>query len=117
MIRYWTCRKCSTMTPRRKQKCQSCGGPRPVRRRPKHMAALDLPYEAYVELNGGEHCGICGTVRKPGGNRLHRDHDHRTGLARGILCFRCNAALRPYMTLVWLRAAVKYVERAGPDVR
>jgi hypothetical protein len=80
------------------------------------MAALALSYEDYVALNGGEACGICGAVRKPGGNRLHRDHDHRTGRARGILCFPCNSALRPYMTLEWLRAAVAYVERAA-DVR
>lgn len=75
------------------------------------MAALDLTYEQYVEINGGEACGICGAERKPDGKRLHRDHDHRRSIARGILCFRCNAALRPYMTLTWLRAAVTYLER------
>lgn len=75
------------------------------------MAALDLSYEEYVRINGGAHCGICGAAQKVGGKRLHRDHDHRRGVARGLLCFRCNAALRPYMTLEWLRAAVAYVER------
>lgn len=75
------------------------------------MAALDLTYEEYVALNGGEHCGICGTVKKVGGKRLHRDHDHRTAKPRGILCFRCNAVLRPYMTLEWLRSAAEYLER------
>jgi hypothetical protein len=29
------------------------------------MAALDLTYEHYVEINGGEHCGICGKPRSP----------------------------------------------------
>ena len=77
------------------------------------MVALSLDYEGFVKLNGGvEACGICGARRKKGGKRLHRDHDHRTGLPRGLLCFRDNTALRPYMTLPWLRAAVKYLERA-----
>ena len=59
----------------------------------------------------GETCGICG--RAPSGRRLHRDHEHvGAGHRRGLLCFRCNSALRTYMTLDWLRAAVAYLERA-----
>lgn len=81
------------------------------RRRSAHMKALELPYEFYVELNGGEDCGICGRARKT--RKLSRDHDHRTGKPRGLLCFPCNAALRPYMTLAWMHAAVEYLERAA----
>ena len=33
-------------------------------------------------------CAICG--KPPKKNRLHIDHDHRTGKVRGLLCFRCN---------------------------
>lgn len=74
------------------------------------MAALDLPYERYVEINGGELCGICG--RSSTGRRLHRDHEHRDkGRPRGLLCFRCNSALRDYMTLDWLHAALGYLRR------
>jgi hypothetical protein len=113
----WTCQRvtagetCRHKNPSRKRKCAECGKARPARRRPKHLAALDASYEEYVALNGGEQCGICGATQKEGGKRLHRDHDHRTGRARGLLCFRCNAALRPYMTLEWLRAAVEYLQR------
>lgn len=32
-------------------------------------------------------CLICGTNKRP----LVRDHDHRTGYIRGILCNRCNS--------------------------
>ncbi|MEV4123116.1 endonuclease VII domain-containing protein [Micromonospora sp. NPDC049645] len=33
-------------------------------------------------------CAICG-----GADPQHLDHDHRTGWARGILCFNCNGGL------------------------
>jgi hypothetical protein len=78
------------------------------------MAALDVPYEEYVALNGGvEACGICGREREPGGRRLQRDHDHRgEGTPRGLLCFACNRWLRNFMTIEWMRAAIAYLERA-----
>lgn len=114
---YWTCQRtsagvrCQKINPNRKRKCERCGKTRPARKRPEHMRALDLTYEQYVEIQGGEFCGICGATQKAGGPRLHRDHDHRQGVARGLLCFPCNSALRPYMTLEWLTSAVAYLER------
>jgi hypothetical protein len=57
------------------------------------MAALDTPYEVYIELNGGEHCAICG-AKPSNGRRLDRDHDHTTGKPRGLLCHRHNRGLR-----------------------
>jgi hypothetical protein len=45
-------------------------------------------------LNG---CGICGTPLNPDSKikreRGHIDHDHDTGLARGVLCDLCNKGL------------------------
>lgn len=76
------------------------------------MVALDLTYEDYIRLNGGEHCGIC-TRGRTGGRRLDRDHDHGTGTARGLLCSRCNRALPSWVTAEWLRAAIAYLERSG----
>jgi hypothetical protein len=105
----WRCRGCLSVNAPRTRKCQACSRARPKRRRPAHLKALDLPYEAYVELNGSETCGICGDVGKT--RKLHRDHDHRTGKPRGLLCFRDNAALRPYMTLEWIEAAAAYLRR------
>jgi hypothetical protein len=74
------------------------------------MKALELPYEHYVELNGGEACGICGSVGVT--RKLHRDHDHATGEPRGLLCFRCNAALPNRVDADWLRRAADYLDRA-----
>lgn len=116
MSRYWRCRRvsdgvvCGTLNLSRKRKCSACGRPKPLRRRPKHMRALDLPYEEWIVLNGGERCGICG--RAPSASRrLDRDHCHASGAPRGLLCARCNRALPSWMTSEWLRGAVAYLER------
>lgn len=117
--RTWTCQrvnrgiKCRYLNPSTKRKCEMCGKPRPKRRQPKHRAVLaSTTYEQLVEIYG-ERCGVCGAERKPGGRRLHRDHEHTgDGMIRGLLCYRDNVALRSYMTLEWLRAAVAYLERA-----
>lgn len=100
------------------QLCQVCGKRKPKRRQPAHTVALKKSYEEFVALNGGkETCGICDAPKTVDGPRLHRDHDHRTGAPRGLLCFPCNSALRPYMTLDWLRRAVAYAERAEEHER
>ena len=73
------------------------------------MKALEVPYEDYVALNGGEYCGICGIG--PRSKRLDRDHDHKTGKPRGLLCHRCNRALPAWVSQDWLRAAASYLDR------
>lgn len=106
------CRACRTMNPARNRKCGACGRALPKKRRAAHMRTLDLPYETFLGANGGrDECGICGAAGKT--RRLHRDHEHSGGgRPRGLLCFRCNAALRPYMTAAWLDAAAGYLRRA-----
>jgi hypothetical protein len=117
-VRYWVCyrqsegRKCLTKNPRVKQRCQTCGAPRPAPKRAKHLVALEAPYEYYVELNGGERCAICLRERTEKDRRLDRDHDHKTGRPRGLLCSRCNRWLVQWMTPEWLRAAADYLDRA-----
>jgi len=114
----WTCQrtkdgvKCGHKNPSRYQLCRKCAKRRPPRKRPAHLKALDIGYDQYVAINGGEHCGICGATAKA--RRLHRDHEHSgDGRPRGILCFRCNAALRPYMDAEWLDRAAAYLRRAA----
>lgn len=115
--RYWRCKRqrnkviCGQLNLKTKRKCTSCGLPRPPVRKSK--AALALAAFVYEEWTTrfGERCMICGVAPKPG-RRLHREHDHRTDEARGLLCFKCNAPIRPYMDLEWARRLVDYLELA-----
>jgi peptide methionine sulfoxide reductase MsrB len=38
-------------------------------------------------------CAICGRTRRPDEKRLALDHDHVTGMVRGVLCQACNNGL------------------------
>ena len=116
--RGWTCRRqsagtvCLHRNPPRTRKCGRCGKPRPPKRQPSHMRALEAPYELFVELNGGEFCGIC--RRAPKGRKLDRDHDHSgVGRPRGLLCVRCNRALPSWVDVEWLMCAVEYLRRTA----
>jgi hypothetical protein len=48
-------------------------------------------YERMFEEQDGA-CAICGQPR-PEERTLHVDHDHASGVIRGLLCFRCNQAI------------------------
>ena len=48
-------------------------------------------YDVLVKAQGGEFCFICKkTPKELGAWRLAVDHDHGTGLVRGLLCSWCN---------------------------
>jgi hypothetical protein len=54
-------------------------------------------------------CAICQTAPA-----AHVDHDHQTDQVRGLLCFRCNAALGQLGDdALVLRRAARYVESGG----
>lgn len=60
-----------------------------------------------LESQGGT-CAICCTSPA-----VHVDHDHSTGKVRGILCFRCNAALGQFGDDPRvLRRAARYLDRS-----
>jgi hypothetical protein len=48
-------------------------------------------YSAMLAEQGGG-CALCGRAPSPG-RSLHVDHNHETGVVRGLLCFRCNAGI------------------------
>jgi hypothetical protein len=50
-----------------------------------------VDFDAMLAAQSGG-CAICGR-QAPENTSLHVDHDHETGVVRGLLCFTCNGAL------------------------
>lgn len=73
-------------------------------------------YQALVERADGR-CEVCrqapATEGPPTVRHLHVDHDHATGVVRGLLCHGCNSALGACQDDAdRLRALADYIERA-----
>jgi len=75
-----------------------------------------VEYEVLLQNQEGK-CAICKnperTMDKDGGpRRMPVDHDHNTGVVRGLLCTPCNRALGMFKDNVEvLKAAIAYIER------
>lgn len=83
---------------------------------------LSVPeYDALLLAQAGR-CAICGTDKANGrGDKLHVDHDHESGLIRGLLCNKCNSALGYFNdSPKRLRRAAAYLEnwrgKTTPDI-
>lgn len=84
----------------------------PEKRRNRHyIATYSLnaqEVEALLEAQGGV-CAICKTGG--GGKPFHVDHDHNTGVVRGLLCHHCNVGLGHFKDSTGLLAmAIAYLE-------
>ena len=80
------------------------------RRRRQALANSDMDYNALLEKQGGT-CAICLAV--PEGRQHHIDHDHESGMIRGLLCGPCNMALGLFKDdIVRLEAAIKYLNQS-----
>lgn len=94
-----------------------CRRARPKRRVAKHARTLrDDNYAVYVQVARDIHgvtdesCCVCTRLRHES-MRHHRDHDHVTGLPRGVVCFQCNGLMPRLLTLQRARDIVSYLER------
>jgi hypothetical protein len=96
------------MTETRQGRCAGCDGPLTGRQRKwcstdcqkdearrarleQHFDITPAEYDAILKEQGGG-CAVCGRRPKPG-KRLAVDHNHRTGLVRGLLDYVCNRRL------------------------
>ncbi len=82
-------------------------------------------YDIMLAAQGG-HCACCpathdGKIGKDGDERLKKlavDHDHKTGVIRGLLCTGCNTSLgRLGEDPARIRKLADYAERGGVGLR
>ena len=74
-------------------------------------------YDQMLDSQGGR-CAICGTDSH-GHNKGQWpiDHDHETGVVRGLLCHNCNVMLgQAKDNTDTLRKAIEYLERHQPPI-
>jgi hypothetical protein len=78
----------------------------------REKVSAALAGHPFNESRIGGDCALCGKAA-----RLVRDHDHVTGLHRGLICNNCNTGLGLLGdSLVSLRRAVAYLERSTSHV-
>ena len=71
---------------------------------------------ALLAAQGGR-CAICRTDTPGGVGDWHVDHDHATGVVRGLLCNSCNIALGLFRDdEALLTAALAYLERSAAQI-
>ena len=77
----------------------------------RQYAISEAMYEAIFKKQDGR-CSICNCHQHY--QRLSVDHDHKTGMVRGLLCVNCNRGLgRFFDSPLRLNAAASYITRAN----
>jgi Recombination endonuclease VII len=75
----------------------------------KNKGIVNFSYAQYLKLlkKQKEKCKICKLVME----NPCVDHDHSTGIVRGILCWHCNIGLGHFDDPKLLKNALKYLQR------
>lgn len=108
------CPWCGTPLMGRKASAKNCGSTecraRSARdaRIQKKYGMTSVDFDRLVVLQS-DLCAIC---QRPSDEKVwHIDHDHATGLVRGLLCSRCNTGIGQFQDdPARLRAAANYIE-------
>ena len=76
-----------------------------------------ITLEQYDEMLDAQDCRCAICRRSPRSDiSLHVDHDHATGVRRGLLCFKCNNALGDFADdIEQLERAVTYLIEHDPE--
>lgn len=78
----------------------------------KHRYGMEPgEYDRRMAAQGGR-CAICGEEPR---KALVVDHDHATGVVRGLLCYTCNRGLHMLDAPGRLQAALRYLGSSGDD--
>lgn len=93
--------------------CKKCNNrqAREATWRKNGIRATTAQYDRLLERQGGG-CGICRRKRRPDEKQFALDHDAKTGVVRGVLCFDCNTGLGKFGDdPEQLMAAIEYLLR------
>lgn len=90
----YSCRFCRSTAE--KQKYAASAEYRDQKRFIHKLRTYGITREQYEAMLAGQSgvCAICGELPSTGmGKAFHVDHDHATGVIRGLLCHECNTGL------------------------
>jgi len=105
-----TCVKCdSTFTPTIGSQvyCVDCGSTYKKRANLLKHGITEEQY-AFLLQRSNECCELCGFKPEEGWKALAIDHDHNTGLIRGLLCRSCNLTMGYLDNPEWMAKALTY---------
>lgn len=74
---------------------------------------IDVLREELI-VKHGDKCAICKRPRSDFKNKLSLDHNHRTSVIRGILCFYCNKFLVGRHSLESAKYVYEYLKKYDP---
>jgi len=101
------CRACKA-TQRLERRRRNPEAEQVVARRGQIARKYGVSTERATELMEIGTCQICGA--SPSQRAHHIDHDHETGVIRGVLCFKCNSGLGCFNDdPALLQAAINYL--------
>jgi len=129
------CSKCLTLKPLTKfSKCKKakdghktwckmcdqayCRGEGKAAIRAAVLKKYGLTLETFEEMLASQNhsCQICKSKTPGGSGNFHVDHDHETGVVRGLLCSKCNVALGLFQDdPETLRQAANYLKPHNPE--
>ena len=76
----------------------------------RRFGITELDYEKMLREQNGR-CAICKTLPPSIKTKLHIDHDHKTGVVRGLLCHKCNTGLGMFMdNAEIMQSAIDYLD-------
>ncbi len=73
----------------------------------KHKYGITFEQHEQMHIDQKGRCKICEKVVIY--NKIHTDHDHKTGKVRGLLCCRCNHLLAGFDDAEFYGRAIEYL--------
>ena len=109
------CRQCTNKAAKKFQQCQNEKA-RAAQRKSKLKRNWGLTLEEFDQMLAAQRgvCAICSSGVPGGTGRFHVDHDHATGIIRGLLCSACNTGIGQLKERIdVLERAIDYLKNGG----